>query len=137
MKLHTSQSPLFLAGPAGPVIINVRYTNAFRVFLAGVQSVCGADPRIWWWPYRPQNDQRCVVFDIKGQRGEAVITVLETGDSVMFPVAPEQGERYWERVVEVTDMVDAHYLAARILEALGAASQSNGRLMLSPVLTTK
>ena len=137
MKLRTSQSPLFLAGPVGPVMVHVRYTGALRAFLAGVQNVSGVDPRIRWWPYRPQSNQRCVAFDIKGQRGMVAMTVLETEGKVMLPAAPEQGELYWECVVEVTDMVDAHYLAARILEVLGAATQNGGQLMLSQILSTK
>jgi hypothetical protein len=124
---QASGDPLFEAGPTGPPRLDARWAERVRAFCDAVHIEVGAHPKVQCWPYRI-GTATCLAFDASGDSGEVNLTFLE-GRATELPL---DGTKLGHTDSVVMDAVDAFYLVARLLEALGLPAQGEGIMLHEP-----
>lgn len=122
-------TPIFLIGPTGRLSMSPFWIDSVSGFCAAVKRIVGKNPTVNLWPYRCSS--LFVAFDIKGENGEVVLTMIDSGYS-KFPPPPEPGYREWTCECEVFDAADAFYLSAHILNSLHLSPFSETSVFLGP-----
>ena len=121
---------IFSIGSDRRLIVNKDWVTSVSEFCLAIQKMVGTNARVKLWPYRHAGST-FVAFDAMGVGGEIVMTIIESGRSILpSPLAIR--ESGFEFECEVIDAVDAFYLVARLLNSLHLTFSSEPPVFFGP-----